>query len=53
MLRTYALIFMGLVFAVGLFMTFRNWRLSHRFRDQGLAIMALSGLAFLVASRTL
>ena len=53
MLRMYALIATGLVFAVGLYMTLRNWRLRQRFRDEGLAIMALSALAFLVASRVL
>ncbi len=41
------------VFALGFYMTIRNWRLTRRFRDQGLALMALSGLAFLVASLTL
>ncbi|WP_407572245.1 hypothetical protein [Deinococcus altitudinis] len=53
MLRTYCLVTTAFVFALGLFMTLRNWRLTRRFRDQGLALMALAGMGFLVASLTL
>ena len=41
------------VFALGFYMTLRNWRLTRRFRDQGLALMALAGMSYLVASLTL
>ena len=42
-----------LLFGVGLYMTARNWKFSRHFRDEGLAMMALSSMAFLIIWHTL
>ena len=53
MLRMYCMVATAFVFALGFYMTVRNWRLTRRFRNQGLALMALAGTGYLVASLAL
>ena len=42
-----------LLFGVGFYMAARNWKFSRHFRDEGLALMALSSVAFLISSHAL
>ncbi|GGJ69281.1 hypothetical protein GCM10008939_12080 [Deinococcus aquiradiocola] len=44
----YALMALTLVFTVGGLVTTRNWTRSRPFRDEGLAVMALAAVGFLV-----